>query len=834
MNSFRFTGPVVLSALLWAWAALARADMTIVSPPGASSLETLAAREVRRYVYLRTGTLLPIRVMAHVPEDEAIVVARKDRPLVTGAAFAALGPQQYILKTDGKVAWVVGGDDVGTLYGAYRCAEHLGVRFYLHGDVLPDARIPLVLPALNETGKPLFETRGIQPFHDFPEGPDWWDTDDYLAYIGQLAKLRMNFIGLHCYPEGKVGPEPAVWIGQAGDVGPEGRVAFSYPAQWANTVRPGMWGYAAMSTSAFAAGAALLFPSDPFGPAVIDGLMPRPEGAGPCNALFDRTAALFRVAFTQARSLGIKTCIGTETPLTIPRAVQERLREQGKDDPRDPAVVRALYEGMFRRIAAAHPLDYYWLWTPETWTWGGNKPEQFQATAADIHAAFDALEALGHPFTLATCGWVLGPQHDRAALDAVLPKTVPMSCINRQVGHAAVEPSFAAIQGRPKWAIPWMENDPNLAAPQPWVGRMRYDAADALRLGCTGLLGIHWRTKAMAPNVAALAAAAWDQPWAPLHDRALEADRERERALPVEDFYRDFARANFGPDVGYAAGAILTRIDGSQLPEPSGWTSGPGGVKVNPAPWSQLRERYAFVEELSRLRPQVQGAGNRERFDYWLNTYRAMSTMAMLGCLRGELDQTIHAWKAADTRFNKDSYAREALTIRLQMARAWESLLALQIAVTDTPGELGTLANLEQHSRTQNAFLTAHDQTLAAALGGPLPAEAQLSPDYAGPGRLIVPTVRTQVAPGEPLRLKVIAVGLSRPTLAWRPLGASAFRHTEPIPLGRAVFTVTLPPAEADFEYFLEAETSGGSKITWPPTAPGLNQSVIVVPTAKQ
>ena len=30
---------------------------------------------------------------------------------------------------------------MGTLYGAYRLAEHLGVRFYLHGDVVPDEQI---------------------------------------------------------------------------------------------------------------------------------------------------------------------------------------------------------------------------------------------------------------------------------------------------------------------------------------------------------------------------------------------------------------------------------------------------------------------------------------------------------------------------------------------------------------------------------------------------------------------------------------------------------------------------------------------------------------------
>ena len=110
------------------------------------------------------------------------------------------------------------------------------MRFYLHGDVIPDQRIAR-LPDVTETGKQLFSIRGIQPFHDFPEGPDWWNTDDYLAYIGQLPKLRMNFIGLHCYPEGGAGPEPLVWIGLGDDVDPNGRVSHSYPSHWANTSR---------------------------------------------------------------------------------------------------------------------------------------------------------------------------------------------------------------------------------------------------------------------------------------------------------------------------------------------------------------------------------------------------------------------------------------------------------------------------------------------------------------------------------------------------------------------------------------------------------------------
>ena len=111
--------------------------------------------------------------------------------------------------------------------------------------------------------------------------------------------------------------------------------------------------------------------------------------------------------------------------------------------------------------------------------------------------------------TLATCGWVLGPPSLRTLFDERLPKSVALSCINREVGKAPVDPGFARIEGRSLWAIPWMEDDPALTSPQLWAGRMRRDAADALRYGCDGLLGIHWRTRVLSANVLALARAAW-------------------------------------------------------------------------------------------------------------------------------------------------------------------------------------------------------------------------------------------------------------------------------------------------------------------------------------
>ena len=157
---------------------------------------------------------------------------------------------------DRTIHLLVGGDDVGTLYAAYQFAEQLGVRFYLHGDVVPDQRIPFALTDLHQEGKPLFRTRGIQPFHDFPEGPDWWDAEAYKAVLAQLPKLRMNFFGLHTYPEGGVGPEPAVWIGPPNETDADGQVSASYPSRHFVTSNvTGAWGYQPRKTSDYAFGA---------------------------------------------------------------------------------------------------------------------------------------------------------------------------------------------------------------------------------------------------------------------------------------------------------------------------------------------------------------------------------------------------------------------------------------------------------------------------------------------------------------------------------------------------------------------------------------------------
>lgn len=975
--------------------------ITILSQKSASKMEKLAALEVMRYTYLRIGVMPVIVVSDKHISAQSIMVMRKEHLGIpsfidaqTRSAINGLGAQQYLIKTiirpdRTKTVLIIGGDDAGVLYGAYRYAEHLGVRFYLHGDVIPDMKIKSSLPLLNEIGKPLFNIRGIQPFHDFFEGPDWWNTDDYMAHINQLAKMRMNFIGLHNYPL----CEPTVWVGLSGDFDDQGRVKVSYPSNFASTARNG-WGNVPTKTSDYVGGAADIFERDDYGSDTQLGFYPAPVKPDDCNLVFNRAAEMYRKAFTLAHGLGVKTCVGTETPISIPQGVRDKLIAKGLD-PSSSEATELVYKGIFERISKSFPIDYYWLWISEGWTWSGNTPEEYQAVEKDIKAAVTASKSPGIPFTFATCGWVLGPQQDRTALDKTLPKECPMSCINRSVGHDPVEPGFAAIKGRPKWAIPWMENDPDLTAPQPWVGRMRYDAIDALNYGCTGLLGIHWRTKAMQFNVSALAQAGWDQSWKPvvsakesslvdgpiggnivtypqpvantddqtvyqsvryavngynLHvpngvysvtlmfnepcyskagarvfgtkiqkktvidtldifakvgkDKALdykfdnvrvengwlkiefiyqtelpciagiviagttdasnhssdalysrkincggpaykdfEADTKpgsnsliKDRSMPVQDFYLDYARANFGDSVAKQAGAILAQVDGTHMPTPVNWTTGPGVVTVVDTPWTEVSKQYKFVTNLEALRKDVHSAGNMERFDYWLNTFKSMRAIAEFGCTAGELDRIMDAVSKEVNPSAQVSMVREkAIPVRKRMADLWTDAIRYQVSAVDTSGEMGTIANLEQQSRKANGLLTKHDAVIEKILGEQLSFEMAPSQQYSGQARIIVPTVRSLVEPGESLRLKVIIIGqtvdaaIPSGDLFWRPLGHGAYTKVPLQHVSRRVYEAILPAqmGPSIVEYYIKAQC-GDKSLMYPMTSPKLNQTVVI------
>ncbi len=633
----------------------------------------------------------------------------------------------------------------------------------------------------------------------------------------QLAAKEVRR-GLHTYPfhNKDLGPEPTVWVGLPDDVNADGTVKVSDRASWYTTAKFQPYGcYSPDKTGNYSFGGAEVFPSDNYGPEVNGGDdFPLPKTPEASVAMMNRTGTMLKTVLAEAHRLGMKTCVGTESPLDVPDTAKARLKAMGMNLD-DPGTLQKLYAGMFTRIQRTYPIDYYWLWGHE----GDIDVKRFVANVQAAHAALKETKA---PFALGVCGWGWTANHF-PELDKALPKDVFFSAISMATGHAPLSPNFGRLENRQKWAIPWFEDDGVLTSLQLRAGRMRRDAADAHRYGCDGLMGLHWRTRIIGPNIAALAQAGWEQgAW-----RQPGTALDKERDLPVADFYADWATAQFGREAGLAAAAIFTEADG-HFPTPSAWTRGPGAIAINHQPWAKIASQYAFVDAFSALRPHVQGTGNLERFDWWLNTFRVTKFMGQFGCARGELDAVIKRIEKEKNPQSKRRLAREqALPIRLRMVDLLGDLYDALLATLSNATELGTICNIEQQSMLRLKLLSGQDAKLAQLLGEPLPTAAQPWKEYRGAARLVVMTARTAAAKGESLTLKIVALDkqpVKAVAIHVRPLGKGDWQTMPTAHVARAVYEAKLPAAEEDFEYYVTA----GDKLVWPATAPQLNQTVVV------
>ena len=355
-------------------AASAHGEVIIALPPAAHPLEVLAAQELRRVIYSSKN-----RLCAIVRADAALAAAdgvgesaspearqggiqgageaRQERSVLAigrAAAAAVLGaePEELALSIGDEegahavrtlqrpsaarahVIALAGRSPQATLFAVYTFAEEaLGAQFLLSGDVFPPreeagAQAPLHFAPLDLAMSPSFRVRGIQPFHDFTSGPDWWSGDDYKVVMAQLTKMKANFIGLHSYPGGDA--EPLVWLGDPKYVKPNGDVlpAGAYPTGWRTTLDSN-WGNSGMNTSNYSVGAALAYPGQCYGspammdtqPFCMDPALPHPPPGEPDTgavaeaATINAAANLVADAFRFGGKLGVLRAVGTEVPL---------------------------------------------------------------------------------------------------------------------------------------------------------------------------------------------------------------------------------------------------------------------------------------------------------------------------------------------------------------------------------------------------------------------------------------------------------------------------------------------------------------------------------------
>ncbi len=305
----------------------------------------------------------------------------------------------------------------------------------------------------------------------------------------------------------------------------------------------------------------------------------------------------------------------------------------------------------------------------------------------------------------------------------------------------------------------------------------------------------------------------------------------------MADFYADFATHQFGSEVSSEAANIFQEVDG-QLPIPSEWgqegDGGPGSITPDDRPWSAVKNDYVFADRFAALASRVNGAGNRERFNYWMNQFLYTKTKAELRTVWGEYNRVMSALRSEpDPSIKKQKANTAALPLRLRLVSLLGKMYDHFIATISTPGELGVVANFSQKSTPLT--IEATTQELEQDLGYLLPPEAFPSKGYQGTLRVIVPTVRTSLTRGEDFTLKVLILSqtpLSDTFFYWRPFESQNEFSKLPLQhIARGVYTVTLTSSEikeGDFEYYIQAKSVAGDTAYFPATAPSLNQTVII------
>jgi hypothetical protein len=236
---------------------------------------------------------------------------------------------------------------------------------------------------------------------------------------------------------------------------------------------------------------------------------------------------------------------------------------------------------------------------------------------------------------------------------------------------------------------------------------------------------------------------------------------------------------------------------------------------------------------MERLRPQVEGKGNLERFDYWLNNFKYLRAIGKFNCTLNQFDVAMEQVRnEKDPGLQTKKASEIVLPIRKQQIEDLKEVHKYLQATIKTTGSMGVVANWQQHNIPTHIEEPGNE--LAQILGEDLPEEALPGKEYPGEVQLIVPTVRTWLMANESLRLKIILLGdkAKGASIFWKPLAASTYQNQALTYVSGGIYTVTLTPESIpeDFEYYVEVKSKGDETFVFPATAPSMNQTVVIIP----
>lgn len=730
---------------------------------------------------------------------------------------------------------MTGASPQALLYAVFDFLERQGAYFGLDGEIYPlDPVLEIDLPPAHEPwrGNPRFGVRGLVPWPDFLNCITAFNREDMRAYLEAMMRMRFNMLGIHVYSGINQWTESYLSF----EYGGTGHLGYT------DTTATNRWGYLPQRTSRFGMGSADFYDGEVFGSEATTQARSSFEAA-------ELAQQLWRESFEYAARLGIRTGVGFE-PYLVPdeifraippeaRAAQEGSKPPGPRILVDSVAAKDILETRLARLLETYPtVDYVWLWEDEGMSWDSQKTGVPLSTTPFMQA-HDFLRRHAPKKRLVISGWG-GVVRHFADFHRKLPGDIIFSSLSDQLGWDPVSEEFGKLEGRERWPIPWLEDDPAMWLPQFHVHRFVRDMDRARQFGCQGLLGIHWRHRIMDINAGFQSRYSWETPYT------------------AEDHYQTYAQALVRPPAAKQVAQILNETDRdrrilctftgevkdghSQTHEYSGDYNEAFNYWNGYEPEKEVKESQRKVAEALRALTAPPGTAEGERLNHITRHFEKLVPYSEAWSTAFALHKVLE--KAAALK--KDGKTDEARVLVLEDGvPIWQKLAPLVretlVAVQDyvsTRNDLGTLASM--HNKFERLALFRLKASMKEYLGE-LPPEVEKlydevrQPISSLPPRVFVPTRPTLLRKGETVRITAVAVGPSiqvdQVRLMTRLAGARDWISTSMKKLGRRTYQgeIKAPSGGPGFlDYFVEVEAHGsevaprkdGRGLTAPAEAP--------------
>ena len=708
--------------------------------------------------------------------------------------------------------------------------ERQGAFFGLDGEVYPlDAARALNLPPAGHPwqAQPRFNTRGLVPWPDFLNCVTVYNREDWRAYLEAMVRMRFNTLGVHCYSTLNQWTEPFLSFEYAG----AGHLSFL------DTSATNRWGYLPERTSRYGMGGADFFDGEIFGADAAT----QARGTWEAQELAQR---LWAQAYQYAKQLGIRTGVGFE-PYQVPDEIFAATPPEVRrpDDPKnagpriDPESVAAkdILESRLGNLLEAYPMvDHVWLWEDEGANWAsqrGNVP----MSVTPFKQAYDFLKRHAPEKRMVISGWGGVARHFEYFHKA-LPGDIVFASLNDNLGWDPVNEVYGKLEGRDRWPIPWLEDDPAMWLPQFHVDRFVRDMNLAEQYGCQGLMGIHWRHRMMDVDAGFQSANSWEKGLAPsqFFQRYASSQARAPRAEALAKILEDTDRDR----LILCTWTGKTKNDGhSETNEYSGdYSEGFTFWDDHVPSESVLKSQAEVAQQLRALTDAASSPAEHERLNYLTRFVEFLTPYAQSWTLAHNLHLKLQ--QASDLKKqNKASDARqvilaEGVPLWLELAPKVREVFLDYQEIVSTREDQGQLASM--HNKYERLALYRLRASMKEFLGE-LPPEVEAAfaklrkPDGKAALRAFVPTRPTLLREGEHVRINVVVLGTAkvmRATLFTRSQETQAWSPAAMNLVQRRTYTAELQWRKSLgplLDYYVAAEVEAGESkktITTPPEAP--------------